>query len=432
MAAPLPRVWGGWIIIGLVFLVFALGLVIVIWNNITSQDAGLKVNLRRAIVEYEEEYEKYRIAAALRDEWVKVMGRESSEEMQALCKEVSDDKASDVPGAKVALDDETKRLNGEIAKTEARIKEAEAKTQAILTRNTGTLEAAVKKLADEAAARRKEAEGIDAQTAALIAKAQGEEFPLLRKTAAALRDTIKKVVDEWLAEKPPLEARKKELTGMVAELEKRLKVETEPIPPADGHIVKVNPTGKTATIDLGAADLVRPGDEFLVYSKAKAGFGAGLEKARVRVDEVNQHSSIVSVFDVEELAPVVDGDLIEPPVQDIAAKTFAIAGFFPRGGYTEVELKAILKKLGWSFRPELDASTNFIIIGETKVPEDAPPEAKARAARAEKLLEKARSFGTYPLTVRDFLVMAGELRRGSLSDPLPKSATAGKGATASR
>jgi len=332
---------------------------------------------------------------------------------------------ADVPTTKLALADKLKKYGEEITTFEKETSDAEDKVKSIQDWETGTKQKELREIADKAAATRAEAAKVAEATEAMVSSAQGN-FAETRADAAKLRALKRKVEKDWLAEKPKLVAQDNELKGMCGELEERLKVATEPIPPPEGEIVSVSRDGKTATINIGRDRDVRPKDEFYVYPKTKGGFAKGNEKALARVNEVGEYSSVVSLFDAKPMNPVVHGDLIEPPVQDTAAKTVAIAGVFSPAGFTEDELKAILVKKGWTYKPKLDASTNFIIVGETEVPKGASPEEQARAAEAEKLLAKARELGTYPLTVEDFLVMAGEMRRSSISQPLPEPARGGR------
>jgi hypothetical protein len=226
-----------------------------------------------------------------------------------------------------------------------------------------------------------------------------------------LADTSKKQLDEVTAERSKL-----------ARFNEMLEKKNENLDPTsgfevpDGKIVAVDQRSRTAYINVGSADGLKPQTLFSVVAGDEQVGRDQKTKGRLEVTEVlGAHFSECRITDDRIVDPLVEGDKIYTPLwQPGRSEGFAIIGFIDvnndgvddrpmvrdlirlNGGRIDTEDTDDGKQIG-----ALKLSTRYLILGE-------PPEDSEVAKKAyTKLQGDARAMGVRDLSVNKFLDQVG-------------------------
>ncbi len=143
---------------------------------------------------------------------------------------------------------------------------------------------------------------------------------------------------------------------------KKLEVLREPDLP-DGSVINTSGTTGLVYIDIGKIDGLRRGTKFAVLRYGKG--GVLHPKGWIEVRDVEGKSAKCGVLsETDRLDPIVQGDVVvNPHFARNMVKTFFFLGEFPASmnkGFVEQRLKERGAKVG----AELDADTDFLVIGE--------------------------------------------------------------------
>lgn len=153
----------------------------------------------------------------------------------------------------------------------------------------------------------------------------------------------------------------------------------------DGHVVAVDATAGTATIDLGRRDKIRVGLTFAVYEEASAirpddqgNYPAG--KASLEVIRIDDTSAVCRILVERAGNPVVKGDMLANAVYDPRkVYKFLVVGNFDAnrdGVSTDGErqsLEATIKDWGGVVTDELTGDVDFLVMGERPTLPPEPP-----------------------------------------------------------
>lgn len=176
------------------------------------------------------------------------------------------------------------------------------------------------------------------------------------------RDAKLKEALSELDEKTRTFARERETDRTrMADMSNKLKFLREP-EAADGSILAVDKNLALAWIDRGAHDRLARGTRFRVVSGAT---GSNKVKAWAEVTKVEPDMAEVRIFDQKDpFDPPVAGDIVYNPVYDPTGQRNAVlAGRFS-GTFNEQELRELLRQIGITVQPELDLTTDYLIVGQ--------------------------------------------------------------------
>jgi hypothetical protein len=156
-------------------------------------------------------------------------------------------------------------------------------------------------------------------------------------------------------EKLALETRERELSN-------QLRFQRAPFSGyPDGKLLSVSDKLPLAWINIGADERVVPGLRFRVQSGTP---GDERQKAWAEVTRVDKGMSEVSIYGLADtFDPVVPGDVVLNPVFDPKGGRNAILVGRFTGQYSEKDLKQLLERIGVHVQDELDLTTTFMIVG---------------------------------------------------------------------
>jgi len=194
---------------------------------------------------------------------------------------------------------------------------------------------------------------------------------------------------------------------------------------ADGTILTAVPGDGVVYIDLGRNDGVVLGLQFAVYSRDLGIPTDGKSKAQIEVVSVSESSAECRIVRVSPGHTILSDDLIANPVFDPRRRlTFlAIGGFdFDHDGEvdddSQATVEALVTRWGGRMTDELDALTDFVIIGvpprqprpasEVSAEQQARNQALKEAwERYNELLSTARALSVPIMTQEVFLNFLG-------------------------
>jgi hypothetical protein len=264
------------------------------------------------------------------------------------------------------------------------------------------------------------------------------EFGDLTKQLAELKKKSEGDTTDW-------EKSRKKLQGEIENLRLNLTKTQEKLKPPDlfkfdnpkGKIVRLDPKGEIAWINVGSADGLRP-QQSLTF--AIFGSGAGVKTGGERkgalevVDVLNAHLSMAKITDVTDpnSHPIVPGDLLINPAWSPGMRThLALAGLFDLTGEGRDQIDELMRTLrreGVVIDAYLDLKdktvkgdgmtikTDYLVLGEqptfetssTIKPEDARVQRKMDIH--QKLAEmqgEANRLGTTVVPFRRFVLLTG-------------------------
>lgn len=173
----------------------------------------------------------------------------------------------------------------------------------------------------------------------------------------------------------------------------------------DGKILEAVPAAGIAYVSVGRRDRVVQGLTFEVYPPSGRINADGSGKGTVEVISVGPDTAECRITRYDVADPIVPGDLINNIVYDRRQTTrfVAIGGFDLNGDGVADEggedvISALITDWGGTVAAEVDATTNFVVIGaqptEPGLPEDASPEDEVRAADQKELFDRYQRIRT--------------------------------------
>jgi hypothetical protein len=158
------------------------------------------------------------------------------------------------------------------------------------------------------------------------------------------------------------------LDAQVSAMKSDLKTQRE-TDAADGRVLAVNRSMKTAWIDLGGKEQLRRGTLFKVYETVKA--GEKLYKGRVVVTSVGAERSEVAIESEQPGMSIAESDIVVNPVFDKSRATrFVILGELTGRANKEMA-KRVLEAAGAKVDDKITVDTDFLVLGVKESP-DAP------------------------------------------------------------
>lgn len=156
----------------------------------------------------------------------------------------------------------------------------------------------------------------------------------------------------------------KERSAMQArfnEMSRKLQFEREPEAP-DGEVLAVAPDLALGWINLGANNRLARGTRFRVVSNAP---GDNSLKAFAEVLRVEARMAEVRFYgQTDPFNPPVDGDIVFNPLFDpYGERNAVLVGRFS-GTFNEKELRALLSEIRINVQPEIDLTTDYLIVGQ--------------------------------------------------------------------
>lgn len=138
----------------------------------------------------------------------------------------------------------------------------------------------------------------------------------------------------------------------------------------DGKILMAIPGDEVVYINLGSDDGLTLGLQFSVYSADDGIPADGRAKARIEVASISESSAECKIVQTARTQIVLEGDLVANPIYDRDRRlTFlAIGGFdLNRDGQIDPDglstVKAMISQWGGVLTEELDARTDFVVLG---------------------------------------------------------------------
>lgn len=270
------------------------------------------------------------------------------------------------------LDATVKAKEAEIEALNTKLKDAEAKASADL--------AALNTEKDNATAR------LNQQLAEANAQrdeAQGQNRKLTEEITNTKDTSNKEVVTA--------KAKMRMLDAQVSSMKSDLKTQRE-TDQADGRVLAVNRSMKTAFIDLGGRDHLRRGTAFKVFEMGKG--GEKVYKGRVVVTSVGADRSEVAIESEADGKSVAETDIIVNPVFDKSRATrFVILGEMT-GRVNKDLAKRVLESAGAKVDEKVTVETDFLVLGVKEAP-DAPELTDSEAYK------QAQAWGIEIIRARD-------------------------------
>lgn len=185
----------------------------------------------------------------------------------------------------------------------------------------------------------------------------------------------------------------------------------------DGRILMAPPGDEVVYITLGRKDRLVLGLRFAVYSSGKSNPvdnipADGRAKAQIRVVSIEDHSAECEIVDLRPNEVILEGDLIANPIYDRdRAMGFLVAGEFDLdhdgvldvGGASAIE--ALITNWGGTVSAELDALTDFVVLGRAPRRPRSTTEAPS-GPLAERTRRLQQAYDHYNSTVNSAKTLA--------------------------
>lgn len=222
--------------------------------------------------------------------------------------------------------------------------------------------------------------------------------------------------------------------ALISELQKQVQAlkpgafdPTAVLTSADGRIARAIPGSDLAYITLGAADRIKPGMGFEVYSPARESGGGLRGKASLEVVTVMEQTSECRVTRRVAGQPIIEGDVIVNIAYDRGRKPkFVVRGDFDLDydGNTDFngleEIAALIRQWGGQVVEELDESVDFVVIGlpptgpeiaadqrVSAVVRDQAVQKELERSKYRALVERAQKMFIPVVTQNQFLFLTG-------------------------
>jgi hypothetical protein len=255
---------------------------------------------------------------------------------------------------------------------------------------------------------------IDAKKAEIIQKFTEMDGKIKdqRDKVVVARDKYRFEPRKWDVERADLEQKQAAEESISRKFARKLEMQKSLVSPIDGKIVAYDWQTRRGTLNLGARDMVKAGYEFDVFSLRPGPDRADkrVYHGKIKLVDVKPESSLFVVvpsqWDSKD-HPIIVGDVCTSQLYDeTRPKTFAIAGWFPKGGdFSREAIAGVITRNGGVVQPELALDTDFLVVGViTEEGLTAPSEAaKVEIADGLKAYEDAHRYFTQVLTVDKFL-----------------------------
>ncbi len=196
---------------------------------------------------------------------------------------------------------------------------------------------------------------------------------------------------------------------------------------ADGRVLRAIPGSDVVYVNLGAADKIKPGMGFEVYSPAREASSDLRGKASLEVVTVMEETSECRVTRRVPLQPLLEGDI----VVNIAFERSRQPKFVVRGDfdlnydgiidYNGVEeVTALIRQWGGQVADDLDESVDYVVIGlppggpapgaagrASEVVKDQAQQKELERSRFRALVERAQKMFIPVITQNQFLYLTG-------------------------
>jgi hypothetical protein len=196
---------------------------------------------------------------------------------------------------------------------------------------------------------------------------------------------------------------------------------------ADGRILRAIPGSDVVYVNLGAADRIKPGMGFEVYSPTRETSGGLRGKASLEVVTVMEETSECRVTRRVPAQPIIEGDI----VVNIAFERNRQPKFVVRGDFDldhdgvidfngVEQVMGIIRQWGGQVVDDLDESVDFVVIGlppagpgfgpEEKVSDvvrDQAVKKELERSRFRALVERAQKMFIPVITQNQFLFLTG-------------------------
>lgn len=188
---------------------------------------------------------------------------------------------------------------------------------------------------------------------------------------------------------------------------------------ADGAILRVDSAAKVVWINLGAADFLKPGTTFGVYSIS------GALKGKIEVTRIlGQHLSEARIIEEELAHPMAASDqLISTTWNPGQREVVSVAGVIDMdedGKSDRDEFKKLLELSACIIEVEIDdeghripadakvtPQSKFLLLGEVPEPDPLDEDDKARVTRIQQqmaqAIDEAKASGVRAIKLRDFM-----------------------------
>lgn len=132
----------------------------------------------------------------------------------------------------------------------------------------------------------------------------------------------------------------------------------------DGKVTAVSEELGLAWINRGSRDRLAVGMHFDIKT-GHPNPKLDLIKGRCEVISVKDRTAEVKIYGLADAYdPIVQNDLLYNPIYDPDGERYAVlAGRFA-GSYNEAEITLMLNEIGITVQPELDLTTNYLIVGQ--------------------------------------------------------------------
>ncbi|MEW6249639.1 MAG: hypothetical protein AB1716_03250 [Planctomycetota bacterium] len=304
------------------------------------------------------------------------------------------------------------------------------------------LQAEKDSLAAQVKTAREEFEGQVAALSEQLKRAQDEKAETLAQKDAQLTEVqerldareqqVQKLQREGTQRERDLQLLISQLERQIADNQKQLATlrqtsfdPTKILTSADGKIVRAMPGSDVVYINLGAADNVKPGMGFEVFSRTAEAPSTLRGKASLEIVTVMEETSECRLTRREAGHPIVENDIIVNLAYDRARKPkFVIRGDFDLNydgvmDYNGVlEISSLIRLWGGQVVDDLDATVDFLVVGQTPrgpaLDEQATEVVRAQAGAKEieagrfgAVRSQAEKMGIPILTQNQFLFLTG-------------------------
>ncbi len=287
----------------------------------------------------------------------------------------------------------------------------------------------------------------EAQTAAFsrqLEQVQAEKVSALQQKDEQLRDVqatldareqlINKLKTEGLRALRDAETEILRLENQIAALQKQVK-DLKPatfdpnaiLAKADGRILRAVPGSDVVYINLGAADKVKVGQGFEVYSQTGEMPATLRGKASIEVVTLMEETAECRITRRSPNAPIVEGDIIVNIAYERGRQPkFVVRGEFDLNYDGQIDfdgieqVTAIIRQWGGQVVPELDETVDVVVIGVaptvptfgrdervSDVVRDQAAQKEAQLARFRNLVDQAGRMYIPVITQNQFLFLMG-------------------------
>src|SRR5262245_16276054 len=349
-------------------MIVALAMAVTAWvqsTAVTTAQEEIK-KLRSDVAEREKTVDSVRQRYRAVSAKVGFVGEGSPEtEVDPLTKALDD--SSKALGGGATAQDILKNAQAELAKSKAETEQRDQRIGSLQSElktandSRETSRAELQKQIDDLDRRSKDQTASDAAKSAKL-ETQRDEKSKAAKDSADQLTALQEKLDKEVA------SRQKELDLVAAKnADLNTKLMFTRVPPAPkGSVVEVSKALPIGYIDLGNDSRIQPGMRFQVVD-----YDADRKyrtKGWAEVTKVDDKMSEVRLETRSTLSPITKGDLLLNPLFDPRGLRKAVlVGRFPISAGGKQGVEARLKELGITIQDKVDATTDYVILGQPEV-----------------------------------------------------------------